>query len=455
MAFHHGIYRSVIRAVVDLFNSSKRKETASTQPQQNNTFFLPPRIPNPGFFHFLFFGGTTRMAHRNQLAALPDDILLLIFAQAESARDLWALALSCRRLQHLISSDGWRIFVRNRFPSLSPPLPATGSHSWAQLADSMTWQSRSWEKRSLQFQALLPHSEDRRNGRPPRASRSAFMAVVDAHFDPATQQELVVWGAGEDIVARCRERQGRGRPSKTSWHKLGGQELGLIPGYDDVASIKVIEHGSRRAVIAGRHNGKLDLLSAEPDNFGEGLAQFAPVPESNTDLQPALEQDMISSLDILHHGGKKLLAAAGKSNLRIYNLAEEELDTAEITPATTYDLGGSILTTSAARLGAAKWMEHGETMALGLVGCKDGLRYLALTQTGWSPHLAAKSERLAAEFSIKYDRTICPNSLEAVQPHSGAQRGRSLLLSSWKDGTIRYANYASPLTTRRKYELAH
>jgi len=260
------------------------------------------------------------------------------------------------------------------------------------------------------------------------------MSVVDAHFDPVTQQELAVWGAGEDIVARYRERQGRGRASKTSWHKLDGKELGLSVGYDDVTTIKVVKHGSRRALVTGRHNGQLSLLSAEPDSFGERIAQFGPVPDTNTSAQQALEQETINSLDLLNNGSKGLIAAATKSTLRIYSLPEDAVD--EIAPVTTYDVKEHV-PTSGSRLGCAKWMEQGEAVALALVGCKDPLRYLALTPAGWSHHVAAKSARVEREFHIKYDRTICPNSLEPVYMHSGARRGTSLLLSSWRDGTIR------------------
>ncbi len=391
----------------------------------------------------------TRMTSRQQLADLPDDILFLVFACLESARDLWALALSCRRLQHLISNDGWRIFVRNRFPSLSPPAPATGSHTWPQLADSMTWQSRCWDKRSLQFEALLPHIEPRRNGRYQGLSgRGLFMAVVDAHFDPSSQQEIVAWGAGEDLVARRRERRGRARASKTSWHRVIGRDYGLTVGYDDVTSIKVIEYGGRPAIITGRHTGHVSLLSAEPDSFGERIAQFGPVPVPNPNPRRAPEQDIVGSLDILNDGSKRLLAAASRLALRVYDLAGEE--TAEFVPVATYDMKPRVFTVCSARLGGARWMDQGETMALGLIGCKDPLRYLSLTPTGWSQHVAAKSERVEEEFNVKFDRTIVPNSMEIIHPHSGAKRGRSLLLSSWKDGTIRYVNPVSHSSPKRR-----
>ncbi|AEO59037.1 hypothetical protein MYCTH_51812 [Thermothelomyces thermophilus ATCC 42464] len=378
-----------------------------------------------------------------RLPDLPDDILFLVVANLECARDLRALALSCRRLQRLASSDGWRIFVRTRFPSLAIPAPATGSHTWRQLAESMTWQSRCWDKRSLQFQLMLPRREVNGHGRQYGGGMGGFMSVVDAQFDPATQQELVVWGSGEDIYARCRQRRGRGKASRTSWHRLRGNDFGLRGGYDDVNTVKLVKRPSGRVVVAGRHNGELALLSAEPDRFGERIAQFGPIAEQNNSVQQLSEPDTINSLDILHRSSGPLLAAAAKSTLRIYGLPEDDADV--ISPLTTYDLTESVLAASSARLGGARWLGNGDTIAMALVGCKHPLRYLARTPTGWSHHAAAKNERVEREFGVSPARTVTPSSLEAVHYlHSGARRETNLLLSAWKDGTIRLQDLRTP-----------
>jgi hypothetical protein len=371
----------------------------------------------------------------SRLADLPDDIVYILFASLENARDLWALALSCRRFRHLIDDNAWRIFVRNRFPTLVIPDDAKKSHTWQQLAESMTWQSRGWDKRSLQFHALLPQLGPRRNGGPHAAQRGMFMAVVDARFDADNQEELAVWGAGEDIIARYRVRQGRGKASKILWQKVDGRDLGLRVGYDDVTAIKIVKHANRRAMITGRHNGELTLLSAEQEDFGKRIAKFGSAVDPDTGVRRTLGQDTISSLDILDTGSKRLVAAGARSCVRVYGELEE--GDVDVAPVAVYDLKNSVLDSKWARLSNARWMDNGATLALGLVGCKDGLRYLSITPDGWTHHVAAKSERVAEEFSIKYDRTICPNSMEPVHLHSGAGSGTSLLLSSWRDGTIR------------------
>lgn len=380
-----------------------------------------------------------------RLADLPDDILFLVLANLDAARDLRSLSLTCRTLHHLVSHDGWRIFAKNRFPSLSTaPFSKTGSHAWQQLAESLTWQSRCWDKRSLQFHALLPNLGNRRDGRPQPLSKGQFLSVVDANIDPSTQKELVVWGAGEDIVARYRERQGRGQASKTSWHRLNGEDVGFSVGYDDITAIKIVGHGNGQAILTGRHNGQVSLLSAEPDRFGERIGYLGPAYDPDIDWKLSSEQEAINSMDVLQSGNKRLVAVATKTALKIYGLPEDGPVDSE--PVTSYNVKAS---SSSTRLGSAKWMGDAESIALAVVGGKEPLHLLSLTPSGWVNQAAAKNARLEKEFSVKHDGTVCPNSLEPVYLHSGAKRGTSLLLGAWRDGTIRQVDLDSSKNKRR------
>jgi len=408
------------------------------------------------------------MTQHQHLASLPHDILFLILTNLDTARDVAALGSTCRTLHYLIQNDGWRIFVRTRFPSLSVPAPAQRSDApnsddkgqannrhdvsitensltWRQVAESLTWQTRCWDRRSLQFQALLPHinyahRDGRQHSHGSSTIRNRFLAVADAHFDPHSQREVVVWGAGEDVVARYRERQGPGRASKTSWHRLVGRELGLSPGVDDINAIKVVPHGSGYGILIGRHNGQLALLSGDPDKFGEEIALFSPALDV-----PHLE---INSLDVIDisESSKRLIAVATKSSIQVYCLPEDVV--ANTAPLENYNLRENGAIPRSARVGCAKWMEQGASLALGLVGCKDALRYLDLTPDGWVCHSVAKNERVRKQFDAVFDGTVCPNSLEPVYM-SGSGRGTRLLLSAWRDGTIRQV--LSPSNNQRRF----
>ncbi|KAK4230117.1 hypothetical protein QBC38DRAFT_55349 [Podospora fimiseda] len=375
------------------------------------------------------------------LTDLPAEILLLISANFETARDLRALALSCHTFHRLIRDDGWKLFVKASFPSLSIPNPALGRHTWQQLAESLTWQSRCWDRRALQFHALLSSktvpTNDRDTRQFHRRNQRLFQAIVDAHFDPSTQEELVVWGAGEDIVARHRERVSKDQGSKSSWHRINGKDLGFQVGHDDVNAVKIIKHQTGRKILSGRHNGKLSLVSAEPQSFGELLSEFilTTTPEAQSNGKPQQQEETVNSLDVLQNGTSTLIAAATKTSVVIYDLPEEL--TSKITPLTVYDLQEDVFTSETSRLSRAKWMEQGETMALALSGTANPLRYLAVTPTGWTHHTAAKNLDIAAKFELKDSGNLCPNSLEPVY-RNGQTTGRtSLILSSWRDGTVR------------------
>lgn len=371
------------------------------------------------------------------LVDLPDEVLLVILTGLDSARDVRALTLSCRRLHELVAHEGWRTFVRSKFPSL--PIPSTSGDAWRRLAESLTWQTRCWEHRSLQFKALLPDSTAyaQRNAR--RRLPAIFQPVVDAHLCPERGEELLVWGAGENILARYRPRSLTGDSVKASWHLHEGHLAGYRPGYDDVRALAIVDrpHNGTRDILAGRDNGDLRLLSAQPDQFGGRLAHFDPCYAEGVvpGIQPGEDasQSTIMSLDVLDG----LVAASTKESVILYRLPQDD-DTASIASLEMYNLGARAFEPKNVTLGNARWMGDNELLAIALRGSKEPLQYLTLTPDGWSTSVAAKNADLEKRFDIGYG-DICPNALQPVKPHANIRGGTSLLLSGWRDGSFRYA----------------
>ncbi|KAL2266086.1 hypothetical protein VTJ83DRAFT_5438 [Remersonia thermophila] len=377
-----------------------------------------------------------------RLVDLPDDIIFHVFAHLDTARDLGSLALSSRRLYHLVTNEAWSIFVRRRFPSLAVSGPATRG-AWRELAESLTWQSRCWDKRALRFQAILP-------ARAPQAPRvashgDASMVVVDAHHDPATKQELVVWGRGPHLAGRHRKRRGKGVASAISWHKKNGEELGFAKNHGDVVSVKVIGLGDRRAVVCGRFNGHLSVLSAEPDTFGDAIATLRPASSQSPSGSSAFAGDSIMSLDVVETSHQRLLAATTHSELNIYDVSDGNniSSTAVLAHDAARGLNGS-LSRRSGKLCNARWLGNGETLALAFIGGKASLQYLSLTPSGWTWHAAAKNERLVSEFGIKENAFISPRSVEPIRALSSAGGHGGLVLSGWRDGTIRLQDLRTP-----------
>ncbi|KAK4217257.1 hypothetical protein QBC37DRAFT_415259 [Rhypophila decipiens] len=378
------------------------------------------------------------------LVDLPDDILLIVLATLDSARDLRALALSCHRLHRFVTNDGWRVFVRNRFPSLEVPPPSRNLLGWKKTAESLTWQSRHWDKRSLQFQALLPRSGSALGTVPRTRERQRgglFQPVIDAHLDPETHEELVVWGAGENIVARHRQRNASdGKSENVTWLQSEGRHHGFTAGFDDVRAIKILKDEGRhhKAFLAGRDNGDLALLSTEPGQFGKRLVEFGP--EDGVQGTEQHAQDTINSIDVLTSNHSSLISATTKSSIFLYRLPEDE--STHVVPETVLNLRQDVFESSASQLCRATWMGE-DTLALALKGCKDPLRYMTLTPTGWTHHTAAKNPKLETLFGVGYGN-ICPNSLQPIRDSSTSSGGgTSLLLSAWRDGTVRLQDLRS------------
>ncbi|KAL1841868.1 hypothetical protein VTJ49DRAFT_6467 [Mycothermus thermophilus] len=380
-----------------------------------------------------------------RLVDLPDDIIFHVFIHLDTARDLRSLALSCRRLCHLVANDAWSIFVRHRFPSLAVSGPATRG-AWRELAQSLTWQSRCWDKRALRFHAILP-------ARAPQAPRfpnhgDAIMAVVDVHYDPASKQEVVVWGRGTHLVGRHRKRGAKGLASTISWNKKDGDELGFTKNSGDVVCVKVVGLGGRRAVVCGRFNGHLSVLSAEPDTFGDDIATLRPASERSErspSRSTAFAGAGVKSLDVIETNNKRLLAATTHTELSIYDLSDDNITST--TPVLTHDVGKALkdsFSQHSGKLCNARWLGNGETLALAVIGCKPSLQYLSLTPSGWTQHAAVKNERLVNEFGIKEDAFISPRSLEPIHALSGAGGHGKLVLSGWRDGTIRLQDLRTP-----------
>lgn len=397
------------------------------------------------------------------LDALPDDVLLLIIVHLETAKDIRALLLANKRLACLIRADhegGWRAFVRSRFPSTPIPfVPSSSSFSypkWGEIASSLTWKSRAWERRSLSFQAMLPENSlhQRRAAPWQRRQGTPYRPVLDAHFDFMAKEELVVWGAGEDFVARRRRIARDGTfPEKVVWHRLDGKDLGYSAGRDDIRAVSIVEGvGDGLGALVGRDNGHLVLLDLSEEGFGEKLADFSPAfatVDEAEDFGPTTKfnQGIINSIDVLSR--KRLVAAATKAGIQLYQLPEEA--GVKVQPSAYLDLTTHHFDQPSTTLGHARWMGE-DMMAFALQGCQHQLRYATITPTGIETLSPYKNTALEDRFDISYGKgRLCTHSLAPVNASSATGGNSNLLLTAWRDGSVRLQD----LRTKSPFDLVY
>lgn len=390
------------------------------------------------------------------LITLSDDVLYLVFSHLDAARDLYALLVANRRLKTVIEADneGWRVFVRSRFPSLALRSEPSATYPWNHLANSLTWQARAWDKKSLLFQALLPIPPPVNNSnhwRQRRHAEAPFHPVIDARFDLADQEEFVVWGAGESLVARRRRgTPGTSLPNETHWHRVEGKLQGYIAGPHDIKSVSIVDdiYGRKgaRGLVVARDNGHLQLLDASEQDFGRKLVDFSPEHSESTRFPE--KQTTINCVDVLQ--GRGLFAAGSKAGVFLYRIPDT--DVATTMPSSFLDLAHEAIENVAPSVGGAKWMGD-DTLLLGLSGCSNPLRYATLTPTGLAELTAVKNPHLWSQFSLDFsNRKLCCGSLAPVDASSilGGS-GSNLLLSAWRDGTVCLSDLRTPSNVDTAY----
>lgn len=219
------------------------------------------------------------------LDQLPPEILVQILAHCETARTLLNLNLTGKRLNHLVQTDGFRVFVQNRFPSFQcPPY-------WKDAAHSLTTWSRNWDHKAFIAHYIEPYKDPgSKPFRTPRFQRNQTMGyrpIIDSYEqwvggNWSSRKEVVAWGGGAKLILRLRRT---GDEAETAWqaHRepdrrsifdqhhhmhewVAYQEHGLVDGRDDITSTNIVRSKNilddkAEHILVGRASGKLDRVA--------------------------------------------------------------------------------------------------------------------------------------------------------------------------------------------------
>ena len=395
---------------------------------------------------------TTSHLDPPRLNTLPTDILLIVLGYLDTARSIAHLGAACKGLYRLVSAEGWRVFVRSCFSSLTIP-ESNSEEEWAHLARVLTAQSRDWDRRALVFHSLSPPEAHRHNNR--RGQSIPGNIIVDAHLQSRgrIEKELVVWGAGEDVVARI-QRKSRKDPSTVvseHWHLYKGSENGFAAGKDDTTSISIVKgnssgDGEGIGVVVGRANGDMRLLSIDEFSFGRTLRRFRPSPTSD------IHQHEIRAIDV--DCGSDIIAASTRENIWLYpaqshnSIPTDETETSFIDPITSSCLKDSQQLSPFEFIRSMKILNK-DTLAVALNRSFDPLRVITITPTG----LETTAPTQILDFhpylgtSPRTVRALLPVDVRSIASGYG-----NVILSSWDDGTIRLQDLRTPSSVDKTYQ---
>ncbi|KAJ3473059.1 hypothetical protein NLG97_g10539 [Lecanicillium saksenae] len=410
-----------------------------------------------------------------RLDSLPVGVLRSVFQHLNTAQSLGRLARVSKALKDIVEHHGWNVFVRNHYGHLDLP-----PGNWKTVAKRLTWQTRAWERRALLLSSLVspkklaPQSSRGgrgRGGRGGRGGRSARPAqtfppsvFVDAssHMMGKSEEELVAWGIGEDVVLRWREIR-FSAPKKEKWTKVVGEMSGFKAGLDDVSALALIpdaEIDKTVMMLVGRASGYLQLISTHQSDMGRTIAWLQP---ESTEDEPSGGQNDIQHIDINQFSA----TIATKDCVLFYALPEqwpdpEDLDLDEsgnaaeyvIHPTEMLDIKQMEDSSDFRQIRQVRQMPNGD-VALSLSGAAEPLRYLARTPAGTVITNAAKMEASARCTSsyIYTDRQTqtsrCVLPLDTTSLPGGSQ---NTVLSSYDDGTIRLQDMRTPSAVDTIYQ---
>lgn len=371
--------------------------------------------------------------NRPSLANLPDDLILDIVQHLDTARDVAHLGGTSRHAHAVINQSGWRSFVRAKFPSVDTP---TGLLSgWNAVADRLTYLDRCWDTRAFYLTVYGEKSAARPKRRDFARNRQSvnFHSVIDATTLLSTQEELLAYGAGENLVLGRRGVSGKGQ---SRWSKLGGRETGYAAGTGDVTALSIIERQEFPEVVVGRADGDLQLLSVRDEALSEASQSFASIHDTADAAKAPLARRSPGQRAISWtewQADAKLLASCRSSVLTLYNLSDTE--EATLKPALFYDVSKDSSADELSLLRSVKFMGQ-DVVACGIGGSSEPLRWAKVRPTGIEFFNAAKNLNLSEDrASADSGRLAEKTTVRAIQPV--ARMNHNLLLSAWDDGSHR------------------
>ncbi|CAM1501994.1 Fc.00g039780.m01.CDS01 [Cosmosporella sp. VM-42] len=373
------------------------------------------------------------------LGSLPDELVLDIVEYLDTTKDVAHLATSTRRAHNIIERDGWKTFIKTRFPSLT--IPSNDQTSWSAIADKLTHLDRCWEKRGFWLNVFHERKEQHgRFQRRPMGSQSvSFHAVLDSCLSPSLDNEILATGAGENLLVRLKPQSG---DRSHTWYTLEGKSHGYSAGTGDVTAVSIIEREGCPEVVVGRANGDVQVVSTM-DSFENVQQNLTPVDEveSNRGSDPMRKSPGQLAVSWTEWQPQSHLLASCKGPvLTLHDLTDR--DQKDLSPVAHYDFSNGRENDEACLLRSVKFLNK-DTIACALGGSREPLRWGKVTPTGVE-FINARNIKSADEAATLHEaRSGEKTTVRAIEPVRGTG-SENMILSAWDDGTYRLFDIRTP-----------
>ena len=254
-------------------------------------------------------------------------------------------------------------------------------------------------------------------------------------------KELLVWGAGEDVIARMTtttERNGG------KWSVLSGKGSGFSPGVGDVTSVSVIDgrRGDEADIAVGRANGRVQLLSmTQEGEFGKEEQRLMPLDEKVFEQSipgpRRTSPGQVAASWTEWDAKSKLLASCRSSIVNLYHL--EDTEKKELAPVVSQNVAAEGDEKHPNLIKGFKFLGQ-DTVACALGGSPNPLRWGKITPTGLFFYDVPKGRDCIDQLNSELVETLTLEEgtvvVDAIEP-VGHPENSNLLLSAWRDGTYR------------------
>ncbi|KAK8173982.1 hypothetical protein IWX90DRAFT_484895 [Phyllosticta citrichinensis] len=413
------------------------------------------------------------------LADLPAELLTNIATHIERAQDLRNLSQTCRQLNAYVREEGWKMFLRVRFPSY--PRVDQPAHN---LVHSLTTLSRNFDRKALVARQLEPSGsimslntrEQLSTWKKPRGQTMGYVPCLDSYErfnggDSHGRREILAWSAGSDLLIRAKETGPAVEAlyescstadrhtyfdqyhHKTDWHVF--KIPGSIEGRDDITCMQILRPFQRKAspnfgryvepIMVGTADGELNLLHL------------------NLDVVPSWRRYIYNTSNRFvraistSSSPKPVLAAAlGRSDLALYPVYPgDSRPTSEIEPISEFNLLPDNGSESLPRIWSARFLSP-ERLLVGVGPSQEPIQLCAITPTGFATEPIRKfniesssSDSLSSHANAKMS-SVYP--LSGLPSASDPERDDpNLFLSGWYDGVVRVHDIRSPASNASSY----